>query len=248
MTSQIMKLIATLIIIYYIYKFLKLAFRKIQIFSALKRITKDTVEVVAILDKSGSMRHLINDTIGGFNAYLQELQKQENQVNVTLIQFNGKCHIQYEHQPVKRCKKLTKRSYQPYGSTALNDSLGKAITNMQAYLQQISNDKRPSKISFFVSTDGAENSSCKYTQEQVKKLVESCTEEKWEFLFAGANIDPQQAGQALGFQKENIAFVENDGIGQQAMFQAMAQKQSGQYKISSMQDIYTENSKQIRMK
>ena len=34
---------------------------------------EDLMEVVAILDMSGSMGRIANDTIGGFNAYLDEL-------------------------------------------------------------------------------------------------------------------------------------------------------------------------------
>lgn len=36
---------------------------------------EDLIEVVAILDMSGSMQGIANDTIGGFNAYVSELSK-----------------------------------------------------------------------------------------------------------------------------------------------------------------------------
>ncbi|CAL6042210.1 von_Willebrand factor type A domain-containing protein [Hexamita inflata] len=211
---------------------------------------EDLIEVVAILDMSGSMQGIANDTIGGFNAYVSELSKQEQEVRITLLTFNTQNQLIWQHKNVKTCGAIDNQIYSPNGGTALVDALGTAIQNMQMHISVTNESEKPGKVSFFVSTDGEENSSRQFSKEQVQKMVTKATEdEKWEFIFAGANIDAFAAGQALGFQAKNIANIENDGIGQRAMYQAMACQQSCQAPMAcNAQQIYNENSKKMRAK
>ena len=44
---------------------------------------KNLTELVSILDRSGSMGGLEQDTIGGFNAMLTRQKEQEGEANVT---------------------------------------------------------------------------------------------------------------------------------------------------------------------
>ena len=46
-------------------------------------------ELVFILDMSGSMEHLTDDTIGGFNSILKEQSGKEGEVMVTTYLFNN---------------------------------------------------------------------------------------------------------------------------------------------------------------
>ena len=46
----------------------------------LRKMNENLMEVVAILDMSGSMRSLTADTIGGFNTYVDGLKNSEMQV------------------------------------------------------------------------------------------------------------------------------------------------------------------------
>ncbi|CAL6028235.1 von_Willebrand factor type A domain-containing protein [Hexamita inflata] len=211
---------------------------------------EDLIEVVAILDMSGSMQGIANDTIGGFNAYVSELSKQEQEVRITLLTFNTQNQLIWQHKNVKTCGAIDNQIYSPNGWTALVDALGTAIQNMQMHISVTNEGEKPGKVSFFVSTDGEENSSRQFSKEQVQKMVTKATEdEKLEFIFAGANIDAFAAGQALGFQAKNIANIENDGIGQRAMYQAMACQQSCQAPMAcNAQQIYNENSKKMRAK
>lgn len=50
---------------------------------------KNLTELVFILDRSGSMGGLEQDTIGGFNAMLTRQKEQEGEANVTTILFLG---------------------------------------------------------------------------------------------------------------------------------------------------------------
>ncbi|CAL6049497.1 von_Willebrand factor type A domain-containing protein [Hexamita inflata] len=205
------------------------------------------IEVIAILDKSGSMQSIASDTIGGFNSYLSELQKQDLTINLTLILFSTESKIVWKSKNVKQCDQLTNEIYRPSGSTALIDALGMAIDNAKQSFKKNKTGPKPGKVSFFISTDGQENASMKYTEQKVKKMVGECTEEyQWEFIFAGANIDAFAAGQSLGFKKENIANIENDGVGQQAMYSVMAQRQFAKRceleQCESLQAVYSRQS------
>ena len=46
---------------------------------------KDLTELVFILDRSGSMCGLEQDTIGGFNAMIGKQKKQAGEANVTTV-------------------------------------------------------------------------------------------------------------------------------------------------------------------
>ena len=52
-----------------------------------------------------------------------------------------------------------------------------------------------------ITTDGLENSSEHYTQEQVRRMIEARKECGWEFLFLGANIDAGKEQRRLALQE-----------------------------------------------
>ena len=53
-----------------------------------------SMDLVLILDKSGSMYGLEKDTIGGFNSMLDKQRKADLKVNVTAVMFKiGRAHV-----------------------------------------------------------------------------------------------------------------------------------------------------------
>ena len=44
-------------------------------------------------------------------------------------------------------------------------------------------------------------------------IVRQTEEEKWEFIFAGANIDAFAASNAYGIQQQNVANIHANGMG-----------------------------------
>ncbi|CAL6083620.1 von_Willebrand factor type A domain-containing protein [Hexamita inflata] len=204
------------------------------------------MEVVALLDMSGSMQNVAADTIGGFNAYLQELAESEMNVNITLIVFNTWSQTVLSHQNVKQCNKLTNLTYKPNGSTCVPDALANAIKSMRKYIQLQSSNEKP-KVSFFLSTDGEKNAMGQFSRKYVKKMVTKAIEnDKWEFIFAGSNIDAFDIGQQLGFKTDSITNVDNDGIGQKALYEVVAQKQTTLQVSPDIQDLYTQSITALR--
>ncbi|CAL6084473.1 von_Willebrand factor type A domain-containing protein [Hexamita inflata] len=196
-----------------------------------------SIEVVAILDMSGSMSNLTSDTINGFNSYLAELSQQDCPVFVTLVLFNTIVKTIYSHVNAKLCSQLSTDIYIPDNCTALLDAIGTSITNINIPSQP---KLRPHKVTFFICTDGLENASTHFSKSKIKQLITERSD--WEFIFAGANMDAFAAGEELGFKTENIANIDNDSLGQKTVFQVMAKKQMKKkccnYEDETVQKMY----------
>jgi len=156
-------------------------------------------DLIAIIDKSGSMGSLANDTIGGFNGFLKEQREEEGLMKLTLVQFDDKYEICYEGIDVCETEDLTDKTYKVCGMTALNDALGRSITTARDRINKLAVGERPNRVMFVVITDGEENSSKEFTLDQVRELVKGQQDgEKWDFLFLGADIDSFSEGGNLG--------------------------------------------------
>ena len=162
---------------------------------------KKTLTLVnVILDKSGSMSTKVADVIGGFNTYIDELKKDDvSDYLFTLSLFDTAFSERYLAEPLAQIKPLDTRSYQPGGSTALNDAIGRTIT-------LVTNDNhKADKIITVIMTDGEENASHEYSTEAVRALIQAKEKEGWAFIFLGASLDAFQQGAALGIQAANTA-------------------------------------------
>ena len=85
---------------------------------------KNLTELVFILDRSGSMGGLEQDTIGGFNAMLTRQKEQEGEANVTTILFDHEVQLLHDRFPLKAVAPLTEKDYYVRGCTALLDAIG----------------------------------------------------------------------------------------------------------------------------
>lgn len=171
-------------------------------------------EIVFVLDRSGSMSGLEEDTIGGFNSMLKKQKSETGEANVTTILFDDKYQILHDHLNIKGIKPITKDEYYVGGSTALLDAMGRTINKIINIIKNTSENERADKVIFIVITDGMENSSHEYNGQMIRKMVQY--EEKaygWEFIFLGANIDAFATAQSFGFRKEHISNYCPDGAG-----------------------------------
>lgn len=169
------------------------------------------LDVVFLLDRSGSMSNCVEDTIGGYNNFLNE-QKENNNSLITTILFDDRYEILYDRVPVNKVQKLTNKEYYVRGCTALMDAIGKTITTLEK--------EEVEKVLFIITTDGMENASKEYRKEHIKSLIEKHND--WEFLFIGANIDSYSEGHNLGIKKDNIANYEQSTQGIQKLFKSLS--------------------------
>lgn len=158
----------------------------------------DLVEVICILDRSGSMEKIASDAIGGFNNLLKEQKELDGEVNMTLVLFDHEYDLVHDCVDIQKVPDLTKKEYFPRGLTAYRDAVGRTIDSVGKRLTDMDEKDRPFKVIVAIVTDGLENASKEYSPEQIKEKIKTQQEQfKWEFLFLAANQDAIEAGAAL---------------------------------------------------
>ena len=177
------------------------------------------IELVMILDKSGSMHGLEADTIGGFNAMIEKEKKLGIDVRVTTVLFNDKMDRLYEHREIRSVRPLTERTYETGGTTALLDAVGDTILRME---QSGAADRQGTKVIVVIITDGMENASTEFTKAKVKELISDKQEKAgWDFIYLGANIDAAEEADAIGVRKANAVTYKNTSSGVRANYDAV---------------------------
>ena len=173
------------------------------------KMRNNEMDVVFLLDRSGSMGGIEKDTIGGYNSYIDS-QRGKN-VKVTTILFDDKYEILHNREDIDSIKKLTNKDYYVRGCTALLDAIGKTIREME--------DKNPNKVIFIITTDGYENASTKYNKSQIKELIS--VHKDWKFMYIGADIDSYSEGRSLGIKDEFIANYKKTDRGISKLYNAL---------------------------
>ena len=181
----------------------------------------ELTELVFILDRSGSMGGLESDTIHGFNSMIARQKEQKMQANVTTILFDDEVDIIHDRFPVEIIEPVTEKDYFVRGCTALLDAIGTAIEKIDNVQKHLPDKYKAGRVLFVITTDGLENSSERYTQEQIRKKIQAKKECGWEFLFLGANIDAGKEAEKIGIDRNRSVTYENDSEGIAVNFRAV---------------------------
>ena len=128
---------------------------------------KDLVELVFILDKSGSMGGLEKDTIGGYNSLIRKQRKEKGEALVTTVLFSNNLKVISDRKDIKNVEELTDKEYCPSGCTALLDAVGETINHIMHVQSQLSDFEKPEKTIVIITTDGLENASREYNYAKV---------------------------------------------------------------------------------
>jgi uncharacterized protein YegL len=141
--------------------------------------------VAFLLDRSSSMGVCRDETISGFNSYINELRKKENgSARFTLTQFDTQgIDIIHDVVPLKAVVELTKETYVPRASTPLYDAIGRTV----AATEKKAGSKY--KVLFVTLTDGEENSSAEWNLEKIQDLIRSKeNKDHWTFAHIGVGM------------------------------------------------------------
>ena len=180
---------------------------------------KNLTEIVFILDRSGSMAGLVEDTIGGFNAMIGKQKAEPGQAYVSTVLFSNESQVIHDRVDVQKVAPMTRRDYLPGGCTALLDAVGDAIHHIGNVHKYAREEDVPEHTLFVITTDGMENASRRYTADRVKMMIQRQKEKYgWEFIFLGANIDAVETAACIGIQADRAANFVADGAGADATF------------------------------
>ena len=183
---------------------------------------KNLTEIVFILDRSGSMSGLENDTIGGFNAMIEKQKGEPGEALVSTVLFDNETQVIHDRLPLEKIRPLTRKEYYVRGSTALLDAVGGAIHHIGNVHKYAREEDRPEKTLFVITTDGMENASRKYTYDRVKMMIRRQQEKYgWEFIFLGANIDAAKEAARFGISQDRAANYHADSVGTAVIYEAV---------------------------
>lgn len=161
----------------------------------------DKVHLIMVLDESGSMYDVWEDTVGGTNSYFDGLKSAEDQVDylVTIVVFSTNFRIICEDVPLSEVPKIDQKNYHPMGMTALYDAVGTGIARTEKKV------KPGDKVLMVVTTDGQENSSKEYSSDVVRAKIEYLQKEQnWTFVYLGAVDNAWADAEHLGFLRDNV--------------------------------------------
>ena len=191
-------------------------------------------ELVFVIDESGSMGGLESDTIGGFNSLIEKQKKEDGEAYVSTVMFNTVNRVIHDRVNLQKIEPMTDRDYRPGGGTALLDAVGDAIHHIGNVHRYAREEDRPGKTLFIITTDGMENSSCRYTYKEIKRKIDRQKEKYgWEFLFLGANIDAIDVAGRMGIRRDNAVNYECDEVGTSLNYDVLERAVGRARKLSS---------------
>lgn len=183
---------------------------------------EDLTELVFILDRSGSMSGLEEDTIGGFNSVIEKQKRQSGKCLVTTVLFDSLVQTLHDRVELQQLRPMTREDYCVGGCTALLDALGGTIRHIANIHRYARPEDVPARTSFVIMTDGLENASRVFGSEEVKRMIRHEKEKYgWEFLFLAANIDAVETAERMGIQRDRAVNYHPDELGIRAAYDAV---------------------------
>ena len=181
-------------------------------------------ELVFILDRSGSMSGLEQDTIGGFNSMIEKQKRESGDAVVSTVLFDNYTEVIHDRVRLDQVPRMTDKEYFVRGCTALLDAVGGAIHHIGNVHKYAREEDRPEKTLFVITTDGMENASRNYDYARVKKMIQRQKDKYgWEFLFLGANIDAAAEAKRFGIDEDRAANYHCDPTGTALNFDVLAE-------------------------
>ena len=190
--------------------------------------------LIFVIDRSGSMQSIRADMIGGFNSFIKSQQDAKlGDCRVFAYKFDTMYEPMFEDIDLNNVPLLNNKSYDPRGSTALYDSLGKTIVDIGNRLSTLSEDQRPEKVLIVTITDGQDNAHLdntnviSYNSVKIKEMVEHQTKNyNWDFAYIGANQDSWAVGSSMGYSSGTTLDYAADSHGTAVAFSSLSDSTS----------------------
>ena len=193
----------------------------------------EEMDLFFILDRSGSMYGTENDTINGFNAFIEKQLARNHNIRVTTILFDGKYEVLYSRKPIHEVRPLTREDYFVRGSTALLDAIGRTITTYE---------REVNSAMCVITTDGYENASREFSRIQIRNMIKNCG---WEFVYIGADIDSYGEASRIGIRQSRVANYSKSSVGIDNMYDAVDKVTARFYETRDINDEHVEWKKDL---
>lgn len=198
-------------------------------------------KIVFLLDESNSMHSIKEQTISGFNEYVNSIKKSKD-TTLTLTKFNSAgVKVAYLNKDIKKVKEMTEDDFQPNALTPLYDAIGKTIKRLEKELEK---EKEDCRVVFIIMTDGEENHSREYDKDKIKKLIDE-KENNWTFVYLGADQDAwleakkfgmKSAGSTMSFASKDIGETMSKVGKATAKFMSTSKLKSDEFVTDYMSD------------
>ena len=205
----------------------------------------DRAHITVILDRTGSMESIRDDTIGGFNSFLAEQQALPVPTTFTLVQFDTQDPFEVLHAfaPIADVRRLTRDTYVPRGGTPLNDAIGRGIIDLDGRLATLPAGECPQRIVFVIVTDGQENASREFTGAQVRGMIEAHRKAGWQFVFLSADEQVVSNGAGVNVDEDFSMAVGKSQAGSSRMWAALSSR-TEHYRRAKVADMSLRDLKQ----
>lgn len=168
--------------------------------------------IICVIDRSGSMGAIIDEAINGFNTFLEEQRAEGDKDRLTFYQFDDRFETVCKRKKLKNVEPLSRDTFIPRGMTALNDAIGKALSETEV--------KSGENNILMILTDGHENASKEYSNARIKSMVaEREKSGDWTVIYVGPDVDAFDVGAGFGVVEANVvAFKAGTAEGTRAAF------------------------------
>lgn len=195
----------------------------------------DHVEL--ILDRSGSMAQIKTDMEGALKTFLDDQRNVDGRtMTVGLTVFDDQIEPQFEARDINE---VTDIEINPRNMTALLDAVGSSIVRLGERLAKLDESERPEHVFVAIITDGLENASREWTNEKVKDLIETQTNQwNWHFTFMGAEgADAFEQAGAIGIANGQTTTYSNDRDGTVAVAAAYSANVTNTRNTGQVEDM-----------
>ncbi len=166
----------------------------------------DYAALALVVDRSGSMQSIASDVAGSVKQFIGDQKKNSGKTSLTVAQFDHLYEVVYDFVDIQAVdEEKFAKDYQPRGSTALLDAIGRTTLGLKQNLDNMAPADRPNKVVVAVITDGLENASKEFNISQIKDMIKQQEALGWDFMFMGATLDTINIAKNYGFSADKAA-------------------------------------------
>jgi hypothetical protein len=153
------------------------------------------------------MTSLSSEAITGFNTLITEQRSVNSSALFSLSLFDHEDLLVHDALPLAEVPELTTKTFAPRGATALNDAIATMIQRLGKRA------KRSTSVLIAILTDGAENASHQFSQDDVMRMItyRRATYD-WQFVFIGPK-DALAYALSIGIPRSNVVAFNADPAG-----------------------------------